>query len=326
MLFSDNKDKKFARIEAGQHKIHIEYGDDSGKISITTAKGNIIKMNDPNDTITVQNAGEDGGKKINKVVLNGDDKSITLDSMDNTMVVNGKDKRITLESEDNKVVVAGGDNSVTVNAKTNVIIKAGGNLVFGAEKGINIKSGGKLIINAKGGIVNKSPTFEITKSGQASSQSNSVKSEKKAKDMMVVTGITGDRKENGENINDADDTENTLVVDDQFIENGDDNSDSQETEGEEEGATVAEETKPKITEIYWTYGKNYTRLCDKKEGEEDVFWQSKYRNDLNLHIVTEEGNDGKMMTFVLETEDKQKINLRKVISENNVVFDKVFIK
>jgi len=81
-----------------------------------------------------------------------------------------------------------------------------------------------------------------------------------------------------------------------------------------------------IVEAYWTYGENYTRLHDKRYDGEDVVWQSKYYNDLNLHVVTKEGNDGKMVKLVLETEDTRKINLRKIVSKNNVVFDRVFGK
>jgi hypothetical protein len=302
LLFNDAE--KRAEINAGGNAIGIIYKDDEGNVSIKTVKDNTIEMNDPDDTITIQNAGEDG----NKVVLNGDDKSITLDSMDNTMVVNGKDKRITLESEDNKVVVDGGDNSVTMDAKTNVIIKAG--------KDINLKSGGKLVIDAKGGIVNKSPTFNITKSGQSSSQSDSVKSEKKAKDVAVVTGVTGGRIENNEDTNDADDTAMS-GPDEGLIE---DTDTSQETE------PMTEKTEFKIMETYWTYGENYTRLCDKEENGEDVSWQTKYYYDLNFHVVAEKGNDGKMMEITLKDDDNRKINLRKVVSGNSVVFDKVFVK
>ncbi|MDR2973005.1 MAG: hypothetical protein LBU83_13960 [Bacteroidales bacterium] len=79
-----------------------------------------------------------------------------------------------------------------------------------------------------------------------------------------------------------------------------------------------------IVEAYWTYGESYTRLRDKEEGEEADIWQTKYYEDLNLHVVTEEGNDGKVVKIVLEDKDKRKIRLRKIISENNVVFDKVF--
>ncbi|MDR2585056.1 MAG: hypothetical protein LBC84_02385 [Prevotellaceae bacterium] len=84
--------------------------------------------------------------------------------------------------------------------------------------------------------------------------------------------------------------------------------------------------KDQFVEVYWTYGEEHTRLCDKREDGEDVVWQSKYYHDLNLHVVTKEGNDGKVVKIVLNTEDKRKINLRKIVSENNVVFDKAFGK
>jgi hypothetical protein len=81
-----------------------------------------------------------------------------------------------------------------------------------------------------------------------------------------------------------------------------------------------------IIETYWTYGENYTCLRDKEDGGEINIWLTRYCEDLNLHIVTEEGNDGKMVKIVLETKDKRKIRLRKIVSENNVVFDKAFEK
>jgi hypothetical protein len=81
-----------------------------------------------------------------------------------------------------------------------------------------------------------------------------------------------------------------------------------------------------IKEAYWTYGKSYTRLQDTRESKGDVFWQSKLYDDLNFHVVTEEGNNGKMVELALETEGGRKINLHKTVSENNVVFAKAFKK
>jgi hypothetical protein len=190
-----NDVEKHAKINLGKHTIHINYKNIEGDITIKTAKGNVIEMDDPKDLITVQNASEEGGSKVNKVALNGNDKSIILDSMDNTMVLNGKDKRITLESNDNKLIVDGSNNSATLDAKTNIIIKAGGKLVVDAKKDITLKAGGKIVIDAKGGVVNESPTVDITNSGQTNAKINSVVSERKAADVAVVAGINS-RNEN----------------------------------------------------------------------------------------------------------------------------------
>ena len=85
-------------------------------------------------------------------------------------------------------------------------------------------------------------------------------------------------------------------------------------------------TEDQIVKVYCTYGENHTHLCDKEEDGENVIWKSKYYDDLNIHVVTKEGNDGKMVKLVLETEDTRKIDLGKIVSGNNVVFDKAFGK
>lgn len=174
LLFNDAE--KQAEINVGGHVIGIIYKDGEGKISIATASGNVIEMNDPENIITVKNAGEE-----NKVVLNGKDNMISIDSSDNTVVVNGKEKRITLDSVDNTVVVNGKEKKVTVesanskgvfdgkgdkiimeNKDNKVIIDGGDNSVtLEAKKDVNIKAGGKLVIDAKGGISNKGQAYDI---------------------------------------------------------------------------------------------------------------------------------------------------------------------
>jgi len=156
MLFNDME--KHAVINTGGHKIHINYADDSGKITITTVKGSVIEMNDPDNVITVQDAGAK-----NKVVLNGKDNVITLDSSDNTVVLNGKDKKITLESTDSKVAVDGkGKKLIMENKDNKVVIDSGNNSVsLNAKKDINLKAGGKIVLDAKGGVSNKSKTINM---------------------------------------------------------------------------------------------------------------------------------------------------------------------
>jgi type VI secretion system secreted protein VgrG len=161
LVFNDVE--KYAEIDAGGHKIHIDYDDDSGRISIITVKGNVIEMNDPTDLITVQNAGEANGKKVNKIVLNGNDKSITLDCMDNTVVLNGKNDRITMESKDSKVVFDGNGKKIIMENKDNkIVINSENNSVtLDAKKDINLKAGGELVIDAKGGISNKGRAYDV---------------------------------------------------------------------------------------------------------------------------------------------------------------------
>jgi hypothetical protein len=155
LLFNDVE--KHTEINVGGHVIGIIYKDGEGNVLIKTVKGNVIEMNDKDDLITVQNAGEDGGKKINKVVRNGNDKTITLDCMDNTVVVNGNDRRITLESEDSKVAIDGKRKKIVMENKDNkIIIDSGNNTVtLNAKKDVNIEAGGELVIDAKDGVSNK---------------------------------------------------------------------------------------------------------------------------------------------------------------------------
>jgi len=180
-LLCDNENA-VAALRVNRHKIKLSYNeednsitiitkagnsiklDDKGQnVTIRTTKGNIIQMNDPDDLITVQNAGDDGGKKINKVVLNGKDKSITLDCLDNTVVVNGQEKRITLESKDSKVAVDGKGKKVIMENKNNKVIINGGNdtITMNAQKDINFKAKGKLDIDTKDGIFVKGPAFKM---------------------------------------------------------------------------------------------------------------------------------------------------------------------
>jgi type VI secretion system secreted protein VgrG len=162
LLFNDAE--KQVEINAGNHVVCIVYKDGEGNISIKTASGNVIEMNDPKDIITIQNAGEEGGTKINKVVLNGNDKSITLDSMDNTVVLNGKDKRITVESEDSKVAIDGKGKKITLCNGDNVFTVNGsdGTIKMSAQSDVTIKSGRKIIFDAKDGVSNSGQTVKLT--------------------------------------------------------------------------------------------------------------------------------------------------------------------
>jgi hypothetical protein len=161
MLFND--EENFAQIDAGGHRIHINYKEDEGNVSITTLNGSIINMDDKNDIITVQSAGEDGGKKVNKVVLNGPKKLITLDSADNTVVLNGEETRITMESKDSKFAINGKEKKIAMENKNNKVVIDGGSntITLNAKKDINIKAGGKLIIDAPGGISNKGQMCDV---------------------------------------------------------------------------------------------------------------------------------------------------------------------
>jgi len=85
-------------------------------------------------------------------------------------------------------------------------------------------------------------------------------------------------------------------------------------------------TTNQIKEAYWTYGENHTSLSDSRKDGDITCWKSKKEDDLSLHVVTNEGNDGKVVKFKLKTYDDRIINLRSVVSDNKVVFNKVFEK
>jgi hypothetical protein len=83
----------------------------------------------------------------------------------------------------------------------------------------------------------------------------------------------------------------------------------------------------KITHVYWSYGDEHTPLENRLvKSENDIDWPSKYYNELNLHIETEEDNDGKVVELALNFDDDLKINLRGSVSGNKVMFEKVFEK
>jgi outer membrane translocation and assembly module TamA len=77
-----------------------------------------------------------------------------------------------------------------------------------------------------------------------------------------------------------------------------------------------------IKEMYWSYGKEFARLKS-KDAEQDV-WKSKYYDDLNFHVETKDGNDGKNVEITVENDEGQLIDLTGIVSESNVVFEKVF--
>jgi len=87
-----------------------------------------------------------------------------------------------------------------------------------------------------------------------------------------------------------------------------------------------------IKEMYWSYGKDHKRLTCKVGSEKDNAWETKRYGDLNLHIVTEDGNDGKKVVVTLENTDddiplsveKRKLVLSDTVHKNNVLFENVF--
>jgi hypothetical protein len=183
LLFDNERGE--ATLRASKHKIKLSYSEDEnavyitteagssvrlddkaeGVITVRTAKGNVIEMNDPDDLITLQNAGESDGKKINKAVLNGKDKTITLDSKGNTVTVNGDKGRTTFENKKCKVAVDGNGRTITLEDEdTKVILDGAGKLItLNAKNGISLKTDGELAIDAKGGVSNKGQIIKLNK-------------------------------------------------------------------------------------------------------------------------------------------------------------------
>jgi len=79
-----------------------------------------------------------------------------------------------------------------------------------------------------------------------------------------------------------------------------------------------------ITNVYWSYGDERKPLKEQVTVGDDLVWKSKYYGDLNFHVETKDGNDGKLVELELEVGDNQTISLRGTISSNSLVFEKVF--
>ena len=88
------------------------------------------------------------------------------------------------------------------------------------------------------------------------------------------------------------------------------------------GAASSESTaaEPKVAEIYWSYGKDHKRLSGK----------SRFYVDLNLHVKTENYNDGDTVNITIKRKDgqllfgtTQTLNLRGTVSGNEAVFENV---
>ena len=175
LIFHDAEN--YAEINVGGHTIHIIYRDKEGDISATTVDGNMIKMNDPENVITVQNAEEE-----NKAVLDGENKTITFDSVENTLTIYGDDKKIALESKDSKAAIDGSGKKVSFESKDNslVISGASNSISLNAKGDIILKAGGKIIFDAKSGVSNIGASIDVDPDGSGPGNSPSVVSEQKA--------------------------------------------------------------------------------------------------------------------------------------------------
>jgi hypothetical protein len=196
---------------------------------------------------------------------------------------------------------------------TNIIINSRNNSVnLSAKKDIILKTGGKVNLDAKGGIVYKNSTFDITKPEQKSSQADSVESEKKAADVRGTDEVRA--------------TITASPATAMRVEGVKDDGGEEKMymKGKAE-ATVQEETKPKITKMYWTYwdGEKYRELENNKK--------NRYYIDLNLHVETKDYDDGEAIEIILEDDDGQplfgdtlELKLSGSVYENKVMFANVF--
>jgi len=202
-LLLDNDNEK-TTLRAFNHKIIQSYSEEDNNITIMTEAGNSIKlddtsqsvtmrttngtmieMSDPDDRITFQNAGEEGGKKINTLLLDGKNKNITLDSMSNKVVVDGDGRKITLGSEDSELAVDGGQNKITTGSNGNELVIDGDSGVISLTAGMDIilKAGGKIVFETVGGVFVKGQTINYDDGGAYSSNG----SDSETDDMAVIT-------------------------------------------------------------------------------------------------------------------------------------------
>jgi hypothetical protein len=84
-----------------------------------------------------------------------------------------------------------------------------------------------------------------------------------------------------------------------------------------------------IVDMYCSYGEKHTRLDGSGEG---AVSGTLFYGDLNLHVVTKDGNDGRMVAVEVErpdeeelSEERETLTLRGIVSQNTVVFDNVFV-
>jgi len=97
---------------------------------------------------------------------------------------------------------------------------------------------------------------------------------------------------------------------------------SQESVASSSQSSQSTGIEPKVSEMYWSYGKNHTRLTSEK---------SRYYVDLNLHVKTENYNDGDTVDIVVEGDNgaplfgsTKMLSLKGTVSNNEVVFENVF--
>jgi len=84
-----------------------------------------------------------------------------------------------------------------------------------------------------------------------------------------------------------------------------------------------EDSEPKIVDMYWSYGKGHIKI------EED--FQSRYYDDLNLHVETNNYHDGdKIDVFLKNNSDfslfgnRSELKLSGIVFDNTVVFENIF--
>jgi hypothetical protein len=188
--------------------------------------------------------------------------------------------------------------------------------MFNAESGITLQAGGKIILDAKGGVVNKSSKIDITAASKPKN-TDSVQSERKAADVKVTPGAAAGANSKSNATTGA--GEATGIKDDKSApasSASDGKGDSKDIDDQKQD--VVEDSE--IIEVYWTYGESFTDLG--KRGDVCI---SKYYDDLNLHVMTKPGNDGKKAIVTVKHGD-QKTTLDGIVSDSSMVFEKVFVK
>jgi len=154
MLFND--EENFAQIDAGGHRIHINYKKDEGNVSITTVKKHLININDEDDEITVKTAkgcvmhmSDNSGSILLSNAAHDGGGELRLESCGDICIKAAGGVFVTGA----QVQIASVEKDVDIESKNNVQVKS--------EKSINMKSQKQITQDADESVSLKSPKVNV---------------------------------------------------------------------------------------------------------------------------------------------------------------------